>query len=246
MNSIRLYTELAEWWPLLSDPGEYAEEAKIFGAAIFDHAKGSVATMLELGSGGGNNASHLKSDFDLTLCDLSPEMLNVSEKLNRECRHLQGDMRTFRLEEEFDVVFIHDAIGYMSTRAGLAAAIRTAFIHCRKGGIALFVPDDTKESFEPQTSHGGHDSAERGFRYFEWSFNADPSDEHYVSYMSYVMRNGAEVIGLGDDVHMLGLFSESAWIDTIRNAGFLPVQLPYNHSEFSPGSHSMFLGIKSQ
>ena len=244
MNSIRLYTELAEWWSLLSDPEDYAEEAEIFRAAIFDNAKDSVTTMLELGSGGGNNASHLKSHFDLTLCDLSPDMLNVSENLNPECRHLQGDMRTLRLEEEFDVVFIHDAIGYMSRRADLAAAIRTAFTQCRSGGTALFVPDDTKESFEPQTSHGGHDSADRGFRYLEWTFDRDPSDEHYTSYMSYVIRNGTEISGLGDDVHVLGLFSESVWIDTIRSVGFLPVQLPYDRSEFSPGRHSLFMGIK--
>ncbi|MHC4615594.1 MAG: class I SAM-dependent methyltransferase, partial [Planctomycetota bacterium] len=53
--------------------------------------------VLELGSGGGNNASHLKKWFDMTLVDLSPHMLEVSRALNPECSHQQGDMRTVRL-----------------------------------------------------------------------------------------------------------------------------------------------------
>ena len=246
MNIIRLYTDFAEWWPLLSAPGDYGEEARIFRDAIRTHAKSSMTTMLELGSGGGNNASHLKAHFELSLVDLSPAMLQVSQKLNPECRHLQGDMRTVRLREEFDVVFIHDAIGYMSSRADLEAAVLTAFVHCRRGGLALFVPDDTKESFEPQTNHGGHDSGDRGFRYLEWTFDPDPSDEHYLSYMSYVIRDGTEVNYLGDDAHVLGLFAESTWMDIIQRAGFQPVRLPYEHSDFSPGKHSMFIGIKPQ
>jgi len=244
MNTPRLYSELSAWWPLLSDPANYAEEADIFLRAIVEHADAPVRTMLELGSGGGNNASHLKKHFEMTLVDLSQGMLEVSERLNPECRHIVGDMRSVRLDEEFDVVFIHDAIGYMSTRADLAAALRTAFVHCRSGGEALFVPDDTKESFGPQTGHGGHDDGDRGLRYLEWSFDPDPSDEQYLSYMSYVARDRGSITDLGDDVHVLGLFSTETWMDMIRSAGFEPLRLPYDHSEFVAGQHSMFMGLK--
>ena len=65
--------------------------------------------MLELGSGGGNNASHLKAHFQLTLVDLSPAMLAVSRALNPECEHLQGDMRTVRLGRRFDAPTDHIA-----------------------------------------------------------------------------------------------------------------------------------------
>src|SRR3972149_1508073 len=59
-------------------------------------------TVLELGSGGGNNASHMKAHFKLTLVDRSPAMLAVSRALNPECEHLEGDMRTLRLGRGFD------------------------------------------------------------------------------------------------------------------------------------------------
>ena len=56
----RFYTDLAAWWPLISAPEEYAEEA----AEALRHlriARRPVREVLELGSGGGNNAVHLEA-----------------------------------------------------------------------------------------------------------------------------------------------------------------------------------------
>src|SRR5205085_10089003 len=113
--------------------------------------------VLELGSGGGNTASHLKKHFSMTLVDRAPGMLAASKTLNPECEHIAGDMRTARLGRTFDAVFIHDAIMYMLTEADLRSALQTARVHCAPGGAALFVPDWMKETFAPRTGHGGHD-----------------------------------------------------------------------------------------
>lgn len=119
-----LYSEFADWWTLLSDPKDYVEEAGIFKDALLSNCNFIPRTLLELGSGGGNNASHLKKHFNITLVDLSPNMLEVSRVLNPECTHLQGDMRKIRIGKEFDAVFIHDAIVYMSTRDYLRQQLR--------------------------------------------------------------------------------------------------------------------------
>ena len=102
----RLYTDLFAWWQLLSEPLYYAEEAGFYRKLIAEKMVIPVKTMLELGSGGGNNASHLKSHFSMTLVDRSTGMLSVSRGLNPECEHLQGDMRTVTLGRLFDAVFI--------------------------------------------------------------------------------------------------------------------------------------------
>ena len=245
MSRIKLYDEFAAWWPLLSDPLDYAEEAEIFRKAILANMRNRPKSMLELGSGGGNNAYHLKKHFDITLVDLSSKMLRVSRRLNPECKHIEGDMRTVRLNAEFDVVFIHDAIGYMATREDLRRAIATAFVHCRAGGMALFVPDYTRESFEPSTSQGGHDSKNKGLRYLDWTIDEDPDDETYTSYMTYLLREGNRVRQSDVDEHVLGLFAESVWVKTIKSTGFRPVRLPYKHSQLTPGKFSMFAGLKT-
>ena len=84
MSDLRFYGELASWWPLISPPEDYQEEAK-FIAILLRKADGHVGEVLELGSGGGNNAFHLKGEFAMTLTDLSPQMLAVSVQLNPEC-----------------------------------------------------------------------------------------------------------------------------------------------------------------
>src|SRR2546426_3795798 len=143
--AMKLYNELAEWWPIFSGPAEYRKEAAFFARVLTQSSKPPPRTLLDLGSGGGNIASHLKARFKMTLVDLSPHMLAVSRALNPECEHLESDIRTVRLGRPFDAVFLHDAICHMTTEEDLTAVMETAFEHCRPGGAALFVPDEVRE-----------------------------------------------------------------------------------------------------
>ena len=59
-QSPRLYWDLADWFHLLTAPYDYRDEAEYYGTRIIEAASGPVDTVLELGSGGGNNAVHMK------------------------------------------------------------------------------------------------------------------------------------------------------------------------------------------
>lgn len=111
----RFYRDFASWRPILSPPEEYADEADTYLRLLREASDGSLRSVLELGSGGGNDASHLKAHLELTLVDRSPGMLELSRPLNPECRHLLGDMRTVRIGSTFDAVFLHDAFAYLTT-----------------------------------------------------------------------------------------------------------------------------------
>ncbi|MFN8472968.1 MAG: class I SAM-dependent methyltransferase [Anaerolineae bacterium] len=241
-----LYRDLAEWWPVLSAPEDYAEEAEFFRRVIVGAAGTPPKTVLELGSGGGNNASHLKQHFGMTLVDLSSGMLAVSQRLNPECEHIQGDMRTVRLGRQFDAVFIHDAIEYMTTEADLRAAIATAWIHCRPGGgAAVFCPDFVREGFQPSTDHGGHDVGDRHLRYLQWTWDPDPGDTSYSSDMVYIMREGNGEPEVVLDRHTWGLFGREDWLRWITEAGFQADAVPFEHSEVPAGSTYVFVGKKN-
>jgi SAM-dependent methyltransferase len=235
-----LYRELSDWWTVLSAPADYAEEAEVFRRTL-RAASPSAHTLLELGSGGGNNASHLKRYFQMTLVDLAPGMLEQSRKLNPECEHFEGDMRTVRLGRTFDAVFIHDAIDYMLSEADLRAAIETAFIHCKPGGVALFVPDHTRETFKESTDQGGEDHGKRSLRYLEWTWDPDPADTTYRYEMVYLLREGEQVRSVLDR-HVCGLFAQTDWLRLMQQAGFEAQMLPYAHSEIEPGSAHLFVG----
>lgn len=217
---MRLYNELASWWPLLSSPEEYLEEAQFFCDAIQQYCDSTPTTVLELGSGGGNNASHMKSAFKLTLVDISEPMLNVSRELNPECEHIPGDMRTVRLGRVFDAVFVHDAIMYMKSQQDLRRAIETAFVHCRPGGVALFVPDSVRETFESTTTHGGHDRGQQGLRYLAYEFDPDPSDTTCSECFSVILRDGDGSVTFEHEEHTFGLFGRNEWIQMMVEVGF--------------------------
>ena len=243
---MKLYDELASWWPLLSAPEEYVEEAAFFERLLRAHCARPPRTLLELGSGGGNNASHLKARFELTLVDPAPGMLEVSRRLNPECAHVEGDMRTVRLGRRFDCVFVHDAIAYMTSEADLRAAVVTAFVHCAPGGAAVLAPDHVSELFRPSTDHGGHDSADRGLRYVEWTWDPDPSDGTYVTDYAYLLRERDGRVRVEHDRHLEGLFPRATWLGLMREAGFEAAVVPFEHPELEPGAHEVFVGRRSQ
>jgi SAM-dependent methyltransferase len=220
---LKLYSELANWWPLLSAYEDYANEAAFFGQVLSQAGLLPSPSLLELGSGGGSNAFHLKKIFtQVTLTDLSSQMLAVSRLLNPDCEHLEGDMRTLRLGRVFDVVFIHDAIDYMTTAQDLRHAMETAYVHCRAGGMALFVPDYVREIFQPSTEHGGHDGDGRALRYLEWTYDPDENDHTYVTEFAYLLREDGHPACVEHDQHTCGLFSRDEWLTLLREVGFQP------------------------
>jgi trans-aconitate methyltransferase len=164
----RLYYDIADWWPVISSPSEYAEEAALYVEMIRAPARRPVREVLELSSGGGNNASHMKRAFDMTLVEPTDGMRETSRKLNPECEHPKGDMRHVRLGRTFDAVLVHDAVMYMTTEDDLSAALETVAAHLAPGGVALVAPDATEESFSEDTEHGGgEDESGRRARYLE-------------------------------------------------------------------------------
>ncbi|MCC6832558.1 MAG: class I SAM-dependent methyltransferase [Thermoleophilia bacterium] len=214
-----MYGALAGWWPLISPPEEYAEEAAYVAGLLAAHDR-PVRDVLELGSGGGHNAVHLSAGLAMTLVDRSPGMLAQSRLLNPGCRHEEGDMRTVRLGREFDGVLVHDAVDYMRTRGDLAAAAGTAAAHLRPGGLAVFVPDHTAERYAPSTDHGGIDAADgRGARYLAWSWDPDPGDTESVTDYVMVLRERDGTVTTVHDRHRTGLFPRAVWLEVLAGAG---------------------------
>jgi hypothetical protein len=237
----RFYAELAAWWPLFSAPADYAEEAAFHERLLVGACEPPAQTLLELGSGGGNNASYLKGRFRTTLVDRAPGMLEVSRGLNPECEHVLGDMRSVRLGREFDCVFVHDAISYLTTEEDLRSALETAWVHCRPGGAALFAPDHVRETFRPSTDHGGHDGDGRALRYLEWSWDPDPGDGTCVAHYAFLLREPDGSTRVEGDRHVEGLFPRAHWLRLLAEVGFEAKSVPFEHSELEPGKHEVFV-----
>jgi SAM-dependent methyltransferase len=189
----RLYSDLAAWWPLFSPPDHHEEEAEWLLGVLDTELGRRPASLLELGSGGGNTASHLGNDLALTLVDVAPAMLAVSRALNPRATHVEGDMRTVRLGATFDVVMIHDAIMYMTGEDELVAALRTARTHVAADGIAVVLPD--------------------------YVAPADGTVTHHVD-LAILLRAADGTVEAVHDRHTYGLFPRALWCTAFERAGF--------------------------
>ncbi len=243
MSGPRLYGEFADWYYLLTHPDDYEEEAGIFHRTLEEHTRIPIRTVLELGSGGGANALYLKQHYEMTLTDLSERMLAQSKTINPDCRHVVGDMRTLRLDEEFDAVFVHDAVAYMTTERDLGAAIVTAAVHLRPGGMVLIVPDDIAETYAPSASDGGHEFGGRSLRYTESHGPLEPGSTAVEVRFRYELRDEDGEVRKEEDVHLCGVFPEATWLRLIGAAGLEASTLPYVHSEVDH-TMQMFVGFK--
>jgi SAM-dependent methyltransferase len=216
----RLYDDIADWWPVISPPSEYAEEAALYVQMIRASSRRPVREVLELGSGGGNNASHMKRAFAITLVEPADKMREISRKLNPECEHLPGDMRRVRLGRTFDAVFVHDAVMYMRTKDDLRAALRTVAAHLAPGGVALIAPDATRETFSEATEHGGsEDESGRGARYLEWTLPPEPGESTHTVHYALLLREPGGRVRLVHDVHREGLFPRATWLRLFDEVG---------------------------
>ncbi len=240
---MRMYSDLAIWWPLMSPPSHYVEEAAdLLPLLEGDDPAGQAAqTLLELGAGGGSLASHFKSRFTLTLTDRSPNMLAISAQVNPECEHILGDMTTLDLGREFDRVLIHDAIMYATTPDAVRATLATAARHCRSGGLIVVVPDHVRETFEPGTEHGGddNDTDSRGLRYLMWSWDPDPGDTTFEVAYAFLLRDSNGDTIIEQDRHREGLFARDEWLAWFAEAGF------NTRIHRDPWNRDVFIGVKS-
>ena len=237
---MRIYRDLARWYPLIAPPGDYADEADHLLKLIDAVREGPCATLLELGSGAGHMASHLKKQLRCTLTDISPQMLDLSRALNPECEHILADMRSLDLPSRFDVVVAHDAIGYMTTEADLKSAISTASRHLRLGGIAILIPDHVKDTFKETVICDGHAAEDgRSLRFLEWTFDPDPADAIVAVEFALLLREPGKAVHVAHDTHVAGLFERTTWLRLMAEAGLAPL----SHDVHDPyaDQHAVFV-----
>lgn len=211
------YNELAWTEDLLADQSDYEVEAGGYVDLIRRSSLHSPATLLHLGSGAGGHDALFKRHFAVTGVDVSRGMLEKARLRHPEVEYIEGDMRTLRLDREFDAVAIPDSIDYMSSLPELRMAIGTAVAHLKPGGVLLVV-GKTSEVFQDNNFAYSGEQGDLHVTLLENNHINRHRPDGYEATLVYLLRRSG-VLTIHTECHVLGLFSQAAWKQVFTDAG---------------------------
>lgn len=211
------YNDLAWTEDWLADPAEYEDEVMVYVSLMKRRAAEPLNTLLHLGSGAGGYDRIIKRHFTVTGVDFSPGMLNIARVLHPDIEYLEGDMRTLRLNRQFDAVVIPDSIDYMASLNDLKQAIQTALAHLKRSGVLLVVAK-TEETF--QNNNFAYTGEKEGIHVtlLENNYINPYRSNTYEATFVYLIRKHGDLT-IHTDHHMLGLFPQATWERVFNEAG---------------------------
>lgn len=135
-DSVPYYDKLYE-----AQGKDYRGEAAYVRDVIRSRRGTRKTSLLDVGCGTGGHLVYLRKDFDVEGVDVGLEFVKVARAKVPRTKIYVGDMRTFSIGKEYDVVTcLFSSIGYMDTYGKLVSALRNMARHVRAGGVMLIEP----------------------------------------------------------------------------------------------------------
>jgi ubiquinone/menaquinone biosynthesis C-methylase UbiE len=156
--------------------------------------------------------------------DLNADMLKVARKKHPDMRCSQGDMRSFEMGCQFDVVTcLFSAIGYMLTKADLQKAIRNMQRHLLPGGVLVVEP-----WFTPEQWHVGRVSTiqvdKPDIKIVRMHHSGKKGKISLLTFQYLIgTLKGIEHI---EEHHEFGLFTHEEYMDAFRKTGLSVINDP--------------------
>lgn len=149
-----MYKLTAKYYDKIYHWKDYGKESEKIKSLIKKYKKSDGNEMLDAACGTGNHIPYLKDQFDITGLDLDKDMLKEAGKKHPDIKFIRGDMRTFKIRKNFDVILcMFSAIAYMHTKVNLRKAIRNFSVHLKEGGLMIIEGFIPPEKFKPNLVH---------------------------------------------------------------------------------------------
>jgi ubiquinone/menaquinone biosynthesis C-methylase UbiE len=236
---VRQYRELAKYYDLLYSWKDYGKESGTLVQLIWRYKRSSGKDLLDVGCGTGKHVAQLAKKFDCIGMDSSEEMLEAAKRNAQGVKFVRGDMTSFDLGREFDVVLcLFSAIGYVKTRSKLARTLRNFSRHLKPGGVAIIEPWFTKSTAIDGHLHvlaQGTDDL-KVVRVDQTRVRGDVSvlDERII------VADREKGLSVFRDRMVMGLFEKEEFLRLMREAG---LEAKYLKRSLAPG-RGLYVGVK--
>jgi ubiquinone/menaquinone biosynthesis C-methylase UbiE len=229
----KAYNDLAWTEDWFVEPSDYEDEVSCYISLINKYASSHPTTLLHLGSGAGGMDRVFKRHFSVTGVDISPGMIAKARSANPDIEYIEGDMRSLRLNRQFDAVVIPDSIDYMLTLNDLDKAFKTAVHHLKLNGILLVV-GKTQEIFHNNNFAYTGEKDGIHITLLENNYINPSTPNSYEAILIYLIRQQEELT-IHMDRHVLGLFSQKNWERVFRDNDLVL------HQSFLDGVYDKYL-----
>jgi len=198
-----LYSELANVYEAMYATFiDYKSEYEFYSEILKKNGK---KTTLEIGSGTGNLTKYFEENgFKYYGLDLSKEMLEIAKRKNPESIFINGDMRSFVLENFVESIIITGrTISYLISSEDVNSTLKSIYNNLEKGGLfcfdfidaSRFIPEIYKEK---EVTHEASYDKKNYIRKSRWSLNL--TQGMTLNWESiYYKKEGAELIEIGKD-----------------------------------------------
>jgi ubiquinone/menaquinone biosynthesis C-methylase UbiE len=149
-----MYKQLAKYYDIIYSWKDYAMEAEKVNQLIEDYKKSGGNELLDIACGTGEHDKFLKDYYKVTGLDLSENMLAIARKKNKKITYVKGNMKSFNLHKQFDVVVcLFSSIGHLLTYENLNKAARCFSRHLKQDGVLIIEPFVSPKVFTTGTPH---------------------------------------------------------------------------------------------
>lgn len=143
----QVFERYGDYYDLLYQDKPYEAEARYIDKLIHRFAASPGKKLLELGCGSGRHALHLADlGYQVLGVELSETMLHLAEANLKKASltspsvaFAEGDMRSFRCNDRFDVVLsLFHVMSYQACEEDLRKSLQTAYEHLAPKGLLIF------------------------------------------------------------------------------------------------------------
>ncbi len=203
---------------------DYAAEAAKIHEFIQKYKQRKGNALLDVACGTGWHAGFLGKQYKVEGIDINAGMLKMARKKYPGIHFSQGDMRSFDLHRQFDVVTcLFSAIGYMKSKADLQTAVKNMSRHIAPGGVLLLEP-----WFTPDQWHIGYVSTVRvdkpDIQIVRMSHSAKRGKLSLINF-EYLIGTSRGIEHIKEQ-HELGLFTHEEYMSAFTKADLIAAHDP--------------------